>query len=220
MKLRSIRKACRITDLIFSEVVKNFLSIRSEFDCATFMRKQMRKHKVKQAFPIIVASGKNAFVLHHKPNKQKLLSRFCVVDFGVRVNGYCSDMTRTLYLGKPRKDEVQRYNLVVGVNERCIKSIKIGKPWKDVDGYARKMFGRYSKKFIHGLGHGLGKKVHDVPRISPRSEGRVQAGQIVTIEPGLYVKGKYGIRIEDDVLVTKNKVEVLTKSTKRLIVIK
>lgn len=218
--VKEIRKACRITDSIFSKICKNFASFRTEQDIKQFIGTEIKKTKNRPAFDTIVASGWHASRPHHKTTKQKLLKGFCVIDFGVRVNGYCSDMSRTIYIGSPTKREKEIYSLLLNVQKKSIARLKPGKMYKDIDISARKMLKHHKKLFIHALGHGLGKKVHQNPKISPKSNQAVKVGDVVTIEPGLYKKKKWGLRIEDDIIVKKNKINVLTKSTKKLLTFK
>ena len=217
MKLKNIRQACKITDIIFSKVCKNFSTFRTEFDVKKFIIAEIRKFGHSPSFDIIVASGWHASRPHHKTTKQRLLKGFCVIDFGIRVNGYCSDMTRTIYLGQPSKKEKALYALLLRVQNKSIARLKPGKMYKYIDIASRIMLKGYKKYFIHSLGHGLGKRIHENPRISPKSVHVIKAGDIITIEPGVYKKKKWGLRIEDDVLIKKNKIELLTKSTKKLL---
>lgn len=217
-KLDSVRKACEYTDQLFSEVLKNFSKFQAENDVKRFMDSWMKKNRLRKAFPTIVASGKNAFEIHHRPSDDKLVNGFCYLDFGVREKGYCSDMTRTFFIGVPSKEERRVYKLVYDSQMIGIKNLKIGKKYMEIDLASRNFLGKYKKYFTHSLGHGLGKWIHMRPRVSPMSGDIVLANDIVTVEPGIYIEGKLGIRIEDDVYInSKGKVEVLSKSTKKLI---
>jgi Xaa-Pro aminopeptidase len=217
-KTECIRKACKITDSIFSELIKNF-NFKTEKQVADFIKGKARKNKVKLAFPVIVASGKNTADIHHKPKNSKL-ERFTVIDFGVKCNGFCSDMTRTVFVGKINDKQKKLYEKVKKVQESCLRKLRAGVSYKELDLYARKSFGKVlRKKFRHALGHGVGSKVHQNPKISPKSGDIAKTGDIVTIEPGIYFRKRYGIRIEDTVIVGKNGALALTKSQKKLIVI-
>ena len=218
VKLDYIRKACRYTDVLYSAVLNNFSKFQTENEVKRFMDAWMRKKGLKKAFPTIVASGKNAFEIHHKPSNDRLVRGFCYLDFGVRVKGYCSDMTRTFFIGKPSNEEKKLYKLVYESQMLGIKNLKIGKKYMEIDLASRDFLGKYKKYFIHSLGHGLGKWIHMRPRVSPMSGDVVMANDIVTIEPGIYIEGRLGIRIEDDVYIdSKGKVEVMSKSSKKLI---
>jgi len=122
-------------------------------------------------------------------------------------------------LGKANKKERKLYGLVLNCQKKCVKKIEIGKSYKDLDLFARKSFGRYKKYFMHALGHGVGLRVHTRPRISPKSEDEVQKGDVIAIEPGIYIKDKkkeFGIRVEDTIYVGR-KVEILSKAPKNFI---
>ena len=217
-KIGSIRKACSITDSIFHDIIMNF-NFRTEKDIANFIAGKSRKNKVKLAFPTIVASGKNAAEIHHKP-KNSILKGFIVIDFGVKCNGFCSDMTRTIFVGKMNQSQKKLYEKVRMVQKNSIKKLKPGVSYKELDLAARKSFGKkLRKKFVHALGHGVGSKVHQNPKISPKSNNFAKEGEVVTVEPGLYFQKKCGIRIEDTILVRKYGCEELTKSDKKLIII-
>ena len=152
---------------------------------------------------------------HYKKNNKKLKKGFCVIDFGVKYNGYCSDMTRTIFIGRPSKKDINFYNMVLKSQTRAIKRLKPGVCCKTIAKEARKHLGKHQKKMIHSIGHGLGKKIHEKPYIRIKSNEKLDKGMMFTIEPGIYLKN-YGIRIEDTIIL-KNKPIILTKSEKRLI---
>ena len=135
----------------------------------------------------------------------------------MKSGGYCSDVTRTIYYGKPSKEEEKTYYDLLREQERAISLVKPGKIIGDLCIDAEK---NLKQKLIHSLGHGLGIEVHEFPYVSTNSKTKLAEGMVITIEPGEYVEGKYGIRIEDDVLVSKTKADVLSKFTKKLIIIK
>lgn len=217
-KLNSIKKACGINDIIFSEIVNEF-NFKTEKEISNYIKKRFRHFKVKQAFPSLVAN--NNKIIHPKPRNKKLENGFLILDFGCKMNGYCSDMTRTIFFGKASKYEKMLYNLILNCQEKCIKKLKIGYPYCDLDIYARGLLKNYKQYFIHSLGHGVSKKIHDLPRVSVVSNDKVRKGEVITIEPGIYFKDKkeVGIRIEDTIYVG-SKIEVLSKSKKNLIEIK
>lgn len=214
-----VRRACEITDKIFSLLLENFKSMKTEKDIDSFLRKEIRKRKLKIAFSPIAASGANASEIHHKPKKTRLKKGFLVIDFGVKYRGYCSDMTRTLYIGKASKKEKNLYSSLLAVQKSAAKKAKPGAECFGIDCFARKKLGKLRKYFTHSLGHGVGKKVHEPPNLSPRSAEKLKKGDIVTVEPGIYVKKKFGIRIEDTILVGRAPV-ALTKTGKGLIEIR
>ncbi|MFH1256793.1 MAG: M24 family metallopeptidase [Candidatus Diapherotrites archaeon] len=215
-KLASIKKACALTDKLFSEILANFSGFRTEQDIGLFVSHWVHGKGLRLSFAPIIATAGNASNPHHKPKKTRLKKGFLVIDIGVKVNGYCADLTRTVFLGKASQKEKQLYSLVLNAQEKSAKKIRAGVKGKEMKAFAEKLLGAYAKLFVHGLGHGLGKKVHVKPYMKKKSRGRIRAGDIITIEPGIYKKKKFGIRIEDDYLVKKNGVQQLTKSQKKL----
>lgn len=219
-EINNIRKACQISDKILNQLIKEVKKhkFKTELDIANFLKNKTKQSKCKLAFKPIVAIGKNAAEIHHKPNKTKLTKGFLVIDFGVKYKGYCSDTTRTLYLGKPSKKEKQLYNLVLEAQLTAFNHAQPNTYAADIDLIARAVLQKYYKKFRHGTGHGVGKKIHQSPNLKPRGRLRLKPNQTITIEPGLYFKNKLGIRIEDTILI-KNRPIQLTKVTKKLIII-
>lgn len=213
-EIKSIKKACKITDDIFSLLVKEVGSFKTELDIEKFLRKQFIEHDVRPSFDPIVACSKNAYFPHHEADNTKLKG-FCVIDFGVKYDNYCSDMTRTLYFGKPTKKEIEIYNTVLSCQKSLIKKAKPNTFIADLQSSAVGMLGQYGKHLVHSVGHSIGVEVHDP---MPKQMIKLLKNMVFTIEPGVYIKGKLGIRIEDDILV-KDKVEVLTKSPKDFIAV-
>ena len=213
-EINKINMACSITDSIFRKFVSNFGNFKTESEAVAFLTYEVRKSGCGLAFEPIVASGKNASIPHHISN-DKINGGFCVVDFGVKFEGYCSDVTRTFYVGKPSADEEKIYYDLLGAQEKSISFIKSGILIGDVLSKSEKITGA----MIHALGHGLGIEVHEIPYLSKHNltDALFREGMVITIEPGIYVENKYGIRIEDDVLVTKSGCDVLSKFTKKLI---
>jgi Xaa-Pro aminopeptidase len=165
------------------------------------------------SFDTIVASGKNASNPHYSACNQKLSRGFLVIDCGVKVNGYCSDITRTVFLGSPTEKEKENYRKVLDVQLKCIELIKSKSP-KEAELFAKKELGDY---FVHSLGHGIGLDIHELPGITKNNGKNLANGVCFTIEPGMYKKGKYGIRIEDDLIKENGNVSVITGLTKALI---
>ena len=217
-KIESVIKACNFANSFFKEIISNF-RFKTEKELDRCIRGYARKNRLRLAFPPIIGSGKNAAEIHHKPNNAKLKG-FTVIDYGFKVNGYCCDMTRTVFIGKPTKKQVELYNKVKKVQLASIKDVKEGIKYSELDMKSRKRFGKLKKFFVHALGHGVGKEVHQNPKISPKSNRFAKLKDVITIEPGVYFKGKEGIRIEDTVVVRKMMAEVLTKASKELIIIK
>jgi len=141
------------------------------------------------------------------------------MDFGARVNGYCADMTRTIVVGHASDEHRAIYGAVLAANLAGIEAVRAGVAGREVDAAAREVLvaAGYGEHFIHGLGHGVGLEVHELPGVGPRSDGTLNAGSVITIEPGVYVPGLGGVRIEDLVVVEERCGRVLTRSPKDLI---
>ena len=141
------------------------------------------------------------------------------MDFGAKFDGYCSDMTRTVVLGKADKEMKRIYETVLTAQKEAMKFIRAGVPCREADRVARDIISDagYGEYFSHSLGHSLGLEIHELPSLSPKSDDTLVAGNIVTVEPGIYIPGKYGVRIENMVLVTENGCESLTNSNNALI---
>ena len=141
---------------------------------------------------------------------------FCTLDFGVVLGGYCSDMTRTIHLGKALPGEYEVYDAVLEAQMAAVASVAAGVATGDVDAAARDVLRGHGldKYFSHSTGHGVGLEIHEGPRIAAKQKDILEEGMVITIEPGVYMPGKFGVRIEDMVLVTKNGAEVLTPSVK------
>ncbi len=191
---------------------------KTELDIYNFLKQETKKANCKLAFKPVVAIGKNAAEIHHKANKSKLKKGFLVIDFGVKYKDYCSDCTRTFYLGKPTKKEIKLYNLVIEAQLTALNHAQPGVMAADIDLIARAVLQDYWKHFIHGTGHGVGLRIHQAPNLKPSGRKTLKKGDVLTIEPGLYFKNKLGIRIEDLIIVKQNP-EILTKITKKLITI-
>lgn len=219
-EIARIKTACRITDQIFSLILRDFKKFKTESDIMKFIKIKSIELADGISFEPIVASGRNAVIAHHNPDS-KLMKGFLIMDFGVRHKGYVSDMTRTLYLGKPNKKEIEIYNKVLNIQEKCIAKVKLYLNAGRLYNYSIKLFGKDAKYFVHGLGHGIGVEIHERPSFGLKGKDKLAKGSIFTIEPGYYnQKTGVGIRIEDDVLLLGKKKEILTKSTKNLICIK
>lgn len=216
-ELLYIKKSCAIASDILNRCIINFKKFKTEQDVHDFLEIETKKKGCIPSFTPIVASGKGSSIPHYEDHK-KLQDGFCVLDFGVKFKGYCSDISRTIYLGKPTKKEIEDYNLLLKVQKDAINFVKDGMNAITLDKFVRKGLGDKEKYFIHGLGHGVGLEIHESPGISSQSKGRIKKGMAFTIEPGIYYSNKYGIRIEDTVYLGK-KIEILTKIKKELIII-
>ncbi len=216
-----IKKACKITDAIFVTLLKQNLKRMTEIELRDFILQEIKKRKLKPSFPPIVTGGKRAGNEIHPQSTDHKLSGFVIIDFGVIYEKYMSDMTRTIYVGIPTKEEKALYELLLKSEELGITIASIGMYCADVDDIVRKSLGHYKKYFIHMLGHGVGAKIHEEPKLYYKlTKPVLKENMIITIEPGIYIKNKLGIRIEDTCLITKYGCIPLTKSPKRLIVVR
>jgi Xaa-Pro dipeptidase len=218
-EIQKIFRACKITDQIFDIVCKNAKS-KTEIELHDFILDEIKKRGLKPSFDPIVTSGVRAGnEIHPKPTNSKL-SGFVIVDFGVVYKKYMSDMTRMLYVGVPTKPERDLYNLVLLSHKKSARIVYPGIKCALADKTARNVLGKYNKYFIHTLGHGVGTKIHEYPKMYYKIEKPIfKSGMVITIEPGIYIKGRCGIRIEDTYLVTQKGLKPMTNSTHKLVII-
>lgn len=205
-QLKAIKIAC--------QVMKN-LQIRagqSEKEIAAWIKRAIGQRGAKLAFAVIVASGPRSSDPHARPTGKKIKNGEPVmVDLGAKYKGYCSDITRTFCLGQGSSRFRHLFSMVAAAQQRAMAAVRAGAFCREIDMAARKYIKSAGYCFIHSTGHGIGKKVHQLPKISLKSRARLKAGMIITVEPAVYIKGWGGIRIEDMVLVTKKGSRVLTR---------
>ena len=222
-EIASIRKAIGITEKVFESIIDKVRPGVSEADIASeisFLQKRLGAGG--DAFEPIVASGKRSAFPHARPSGKKIRAGDGVIlDFGCTVEGYHSDMTRTVFAGKADPRMRRAYNAVLEARNAAVDQVRAGVRTSMVDGVARRILARYglAKYFTHSLGHGLGLSIHEPPRISPLSKESLHAGNTVTIEPGVYLPDRGGIRIEDMVLVTSTGCEVLSSIPRTLTIV-
>ena len=222
-ELDFLRKAAEITDKVFDKIIQEIKIGVTEKEIASkisYYSKTMGDNE--DSFDPIVASGVNGAKPHHTPSDKEIANNeFITMDFGAVYNGYHGDMTRTVFVGKPDEKQKRIYEIVLEAQIRGIKNVKPGITGKKLDSISRKYITDkgYGEYFGHGLGHGIGLVVHAEPRISQKNEKPLKANNVITIEPGIYIPKWGGMRIEDDVIVTKNGHEVITKSPKELIIL-
>ncbi len=220
-ELGFIKKAEEIGDQVFTEILDFIKPGLTELDIAARIEYLL---KVKGAqgisFPAIVASGINSSMPHAVPTHKKLeKGDFLTMDFGCVYEGYCSDMTRTIVIGKASDEQKKVYDTVLEAQQAALDFIKAGYQGKEIDHVAREIIYKagYEGCFGHGLGHSVGLHIHENPRLSPLEEDVIEVGMTETVEPGIYIKGFGGVRIEDLVVVTQTGHENFTHSEKRLI---
>lgn len=220
-EVKLIRKAGRIQQQAFTEMLEFVRPGQREAEVAAFLEYRMRTLGADgTSFPSIVAADANAALPHAIPGSRKLKNGgIILIDWGAKYRGYCSDMTRVIALGtmKPRLREI--YQIVLASQLAGIDAVRPGAKFTDVDAAARGVIedAGYGEQFGHGLGHGIGLDIHEAPRLSPLAgDGVLMPGHVVTVEPGIYLPGVGGVRIEDDVLVTARGKRVLTDLPKNL----
>lgn len=222
-EIKKLKKAASIAEEVYDEVLSFIKVGRTEREVAAFIDYQLRlKGADGNSFDTICVSGENSSLPHGVPTDKKLKNgEFITMDFGCRVEGYCSDMTRTVALGFVTDEMAKVYDVVLNAQEKASDAVKAGEMCKSVDAIARDYIKEngYGQYFAHSLGHGVGLKIHESPNLSPRSEAVLEEGNIVTVEPGIYIPGKFGVRIENTMIVRKNFGENLQKSSKELIIL-
>ena len=224
-EIENIRKACEIAEDAFNALLSQIREGMTETELAAILEYEMRKRGAQGlAFETIVAFGAHAAVPHHETGLTKL--RFgdeILIDFGCRVNGYCSDITRTFLFGDDGKHEEfkKAYAAVLTAHELVKEHLKSGMTGKEGDGIAREYLKSqgYGELFTHSLGHGIGLNVHEAPGVSPRSDKTLTDGMVFSDEPGVYKAGEFGIRIEDTVTLKDGKITSFMSKTDRNLVI-
>ncbi|MBQ2897093.1 MAG: aminopeptidase P family protein [Clostridia bacterium] len=222
-EIKHLKKAAEIAEQVFEEVLLFIKQGKTEKETAAFIDYQMRvKGAEKSSFETICVSGKNTSLPHGVPTDKKFKNgEFITLDFGCKVNGYCSDMTRTVALGSVTDEMANVYDVVLKAHQKAVGAINPGAICKEIDKIARDYIKQngYGEYFVHSLGHGVGLKIHENPVLSPKSQEVLKEGNVVTVEPGIYMPDKFGVRIENTVLVTQKSAQSLQKSSKELIIL-
>ena len=217
-EINALKKAAEIADCAFESIMPCIRPGEKENDIAAEFEYWLRRNGAERAsFETIVASGPNAALPHARASERELLEGDTVIfDFGAVCDLYSSDATRTLILGENEKAS-EIYEIVLKAQEAAISAVKPGVALKEIDGIARNIIAEagYGEYFGHGLGHGVGLEVHEAPRVSRKSEATAELGMVFTIEPGIYLPGFGGVRIEDTILVTEGRAEAITLAVKR-----
>ncbi len=211
-EVKCIRKAAQIAAQALKRARKKLRVGMTESEFTGILNCQMRTLGGQIGFETIACLGANGSRPHHQPGNTRLKKNDVIlIDFGAKVNGYTCDITRTFPFGKPSRLFLKAYEAVNAANEKAIKALKSGVELKAIDKIAREEIGKRGfTPYKHGTGHGLGLEVHELPGLSYKSKGKLQAGDVITIEPGIYIPGKLGIRIEDDILIKDNGYQVLS----------
>jgi Xaa-Pro aminopeptidase len=203
-ELATIAAAAELADGVWRWSLEAGLGGRTEHEVARAAEARIRGLGAEPSFPAIVAAGPNGALPHAEPSERRIgKGELVVFDMGAKLDGYCSDGTRTFGVGEPGERAREVYEVVRAAQAKALEAIKAGIGGEDLDGVAREAIAAagYGERFGHGLGHGVGLEVHEAPRLSPRSEDTLAAGEVVTIEPGVYLPGDFGVRIEDLVVV-------------------
>lgn len=220
-EIRNITKACNITDDCF-EYLLNYIKIgMTEKQIASSIERFFRINGAEElAFETVVASGPNSSMPHAVPTDRKIeFGDVITIDMGCKYDGYCSDMTRTIFVGKIDEEIEKVYRLVLKNQQQTLREMHEGAICKNVAKMVINDFEINGYELIHGLGHSLGLEIHEIPNLGSKSEVILKPNMIITDEPGIYLPGKFGIRIEDTVIIGKSVGIPLTKSNKEIIVI-
>jgi Xaa-Pro aminopeptidase len=219
-EIELIAAAQRIADQAFEVLLAGGLEGRTERELALALEHDMRLRGAESpSFDSIVAGGGHGALPHATPRDVKLeKGQLVVIDWGAKCRGYCSDCTRTVAVGEPGPEAREAYELVLGAQQVGLDEVRAGGNGKEIDKAVRDIIygAGHEGHYGHGLGHGVGLEIHEAPTLSFRSEDTLQAGTVVTVEPGVYLPGKFGIRIEDLVVVTEEGNRILTSIPKPL----
>lgn len=220
-EMEYIRKAQEIAESAFDDILGFIKEGVTEREIALELdRLMLEKGAEGISFDTIALAGENTSMPHGVPSDKKVKKgEFVLMDFGAVYNGYHSDMTRTVCVGTPDEEMEKIYNIVLTAQEKAIAAAKAGISGKELDGIARRHIcdAGYGEYFGHSLGHGVGLEIHEQPNAAPSYEKNLEKGTVVTVEPGIYIAGKFGVRIEDFVILTENGCINLTKSAKNII---
>lgn len=221
-EIKRIEKACQIGDLAFEYIIKKFKGGVSEEGIALELENFIRSQKAKVSFPPIIAFGKNAAIPHHQTGDKRLTinDKLILMDFGVKWENYCSDMTRTIFFGKPSEKQQDMYKVVLETQKRAIDFVNSNKKVKaaTVDKVARDyIISKGYPTIPHSLGHGVGLEVHEHPYLSPKSTEILKQGMVFSIEPGIYIPDFGGVRIEDLYIYETKGLRQITSSPKDVI---
>ena len=220
-ELRAIGEAAKLSDSIYEYVLERRLVGRTEREVALDLEREMRERGAEDpSFKSIVAAGAHGALPHAVPRDVEIpAGTLVVMDIGCILDGYCSDCTRTIATGTPPDSALEVYDLVLRAQEAALAAVRAGVPCRDVDAVAREAIeaAGHGERFGHGLGHGVGLEVHEGPTLTKRAEDDLRAGNVVTIEPGVYLPGEVGVRIEDLVAVTDDGADVFTHFPKTLV---
>jgi Xaa-Pro aminopeptidase len=220
---QAMREAASLADDMYEYIRSRGLVGRTEHEVAVDVEREMRERGAEDpSFPSIVAAGPNGALPHASPGDRKIgTDTLVIIDMGCRVDGYCSDCTRTFATGSLSDEAGEVYELVLAAQEESLAAVRAGANCQQVDAVARERISAagHGEHFGHGLGHGVGLEIHEGPRLAQSVEGTLASGNAVTVEPGVYLPGAFGVRIEDLVIVTDEGSDVLSQFPKELITV-
>ncbi|MBY2476275.1 aminopeptidase P family protein [Clostridioides difficile] len=223
VEIELIKKACEITDEVFSEVISEIKKGMTELEVSALIQYHaLKKGASGMSFETIVVSGERGAMPHGRPTNKKLRTNEAItIDFGVVYQGYQSDMTRTISIGKPPEIIQEIYDVVLEAQLSAIESIKEGVKASDVDKVAREIIDKhgFGEYFNHGLGHGIGLGDGEVPTLNPNSDDILIEGMVMSCEPGIYIPNIGGVRIEDDIAIIDGKGVPLNKTSKDFMIL-
>jgi Xaa-Pro aminopeptidase len=218
-EIEAIAEAARLADEVFEWTAERGLAGRTEREVAAAAHARMRELGAEPSFPAIVAAGPNGALPHAEPSDREIgAAELVVIDMGAKLDGYCSDGTRTFASGELGDDEREAYELVRSAQAAALGAVGPGVKGADADAVSREPIDAagHGDHYGHGLGHGVGLEVHEAPRMGRTSEDVLEAGDVVSVEPGVYVPGRFGVRIEDLVVVTDDGIRNLSGTPKEL----
>ena len=219
-EIENLRRACKVTDDCFEHIINYIRPGMTEKQIAREIDYYYYKHSEGLSFDTIVASGENSSKPHAIPTDRRIQNvDIITIDMGCKINGYCSDMTRTIFVGEVPNGVKPVYDLVLKNQEQALQDMKDNANTKQISKMVDNDFRLNNYDLIHALGHGVGLEIHEGPVLSINSENTLRENMVVTDEPGIYIAGQFGVRIEDTVLITKGGCEPLTKSPKRYVIV-
>ena len=219
-EIDAIRRSAAANDALFAELMETFRPGMSELEMLRHFRMKEAARGLTESFDPILCAGVNAVECHHKPDATVLQPNSeLLIDMGVLVDGYCSDMTRTVFFGKPTQRFKEIFDIVLEANRAVVEAVRPGVRCCDIDKVARDIIDRYGygAAFDHSLGHSVGLEIHEMPSFSKTCETVLEPGMVLTDEPGIYLSGEVGVRIEDLLVVTETGCEVLSHTPHEIV---
>ena len=219
-EIANTKRACEVTDECFNMLLKYIKPGLTEKQIARKIQDFYNRNSEGESFETIVASGENSSKPHAVPTDRIIEKKDIItIDMGCKINGYCSDMTRTIFIGGITEEQKRIYELVLENQKRVLNEIKDGANIKIISKGVEDNFNEENQTLIHALGHGVGLEIHEAPAVCIRNDNALKENMIITDEPGIYIAGNFGVRIEDTLLVTKKGAIALTESSKECIIL-